>query len=240
MGLALVTGAGVRVGRAVAEALAEAGYDLVLHAHRSGAAAREVAEAARAQGRESHVVLADLAAPEGVEQLAGEVRRLHGALDVLVNSAGAYESARFDTLRRAEYTRMLALNLEAPFFLTQALLPLLLAAPTPSVVNITDSALERPYPRYAHYMVSKAGLAMLTRALALELAPRVRVNAVAPGTVAFPESFDPTVRERILARIPLGREGTAADIGHAVVFLVRDAPYITGHTLDVDGGARLA
>lgn len=179
--------------------------------------------------------MSDLSTESGVEALAAAAHS-RGTLDVLVNNAGIYESTPFVRTTRAELARTLAVNLEAPFFLTQALLPLLLAAPAPCVVNVTDVAVRRPYPRYAPYLVSKAGLTMLTKALALELAPRVRVNAVAPGTVAFPEDFDPEKRARILARVPLGREGSPDDIGRAVVFLVRDAPYSTGHVLDVGGG----
>lgn len=240
MTLAVITGAGVRVGRAIAWALAEAGYDLVVHAHGSRDAALDLCVRARALGRTADVVTADLSTQAGVDALAAAVRARAAALDVLVNSAGAYEAVRFAELGREAYDSMLAVNLSAPFFLTQALLPLLTQAPDPCVVNVTDASVARPYPRYSHYLVSKAGLTMLTRVLALELAPVVRVNAVAPGTVAFPEGFDASKRERILARVPLRREGSPEDVGRAVVFLVRDAPYITGHVLDVDGGASLA
>jgi pteridine reductase len=108
------------------------------------------------------------------------------------------------------------------------------------VVHVTDIAAERPLPAYAHYSVSKAGLLMLTRALAVELAPTVRVNAVAPGTVMFPEDFDEATRARFLARIPLAREGSAADVASAVAYLVCDAPFVTGQVIAVDGGRSVA
>jgi pteridine reductase len=237
--VALVTGAGVRVGRAIAEALAAAGYDLLLHAHHSHAAAAELAAALRAAGRRAELFVADLGDATARDGVLAAVRQACACLDVLVNSAAAYESVPFGSLSRDQYTRMMAINLEAPLFLTQGLLPLLSAAAKPCVINITDVAAQRPYAGYAHYMVSKAALAMLTECLALELAPHIRVNAVAPGTVLFPESFDAAKRARIVKRIPLETAGTPADIGGAVVFLVRDAPYITGHTLVVDGGTAL-
>jgi pteridine reductase len=131
---------------------------------------------------------------------------------------------------------MLAVNLDAPFFLTQALLPSLRAAAQPLVVHLTDVGGERAESHFAHYSVSKAALIMLTRALAVELAPHIRVNAVSPGVVAFPESFDAAAREAVLQRVPMGREGSVEDIGRVVVFLAREAPYITGQVVAVDGG----
>ena len=240
MPLALVTGAGVRVGRAIAVALAEAGYDLILHGNRSREALAQVANAARERGRNVEAVFTDLADTAGASFLADAVRVSRVSLDAVVNNAGLYEAVPFAQLDRDRWHRMLAVNLEAPLFLVQALLPLLEAAPAPAVVNVTDVAVSRPYGGYLHYMISKAGLDMLTRALALELAPRVRVNAVAPGTVAFPEGFDDQKRERILRRVPLRREGSPDDVARAVVWLVRDATYVTGQTLTVDGGFGLA
>jgi pteridine reductase len=236
MPLALVTGAGIRVGRAVALALAHAGHDLLLHANASRGPLEEVAREVRALGRTAHLYTADLSSPEAVDALGREVAAAHPALDVLVHNAGLFEKVPFGDIGREAYRRMQAVNLEAPFFLTQALLPLLRAAPAPHVVHVGDVAGERPIPGYAHYSVSKAGLLMLTRALAVELAPHVRVNAVSPGTVAFPPDFSEAARAGVLARIPLKREGSVEDIARAVVFLTRDAPYVTGHVLNVDGG----
>ena len=130
---------------------------------------------------------------------------------------------------------MQAINLEAPFFLTQALLPSLKKSDRACVVNITDIGGERPVTEYAHYSVSKAGLLMLTRALAVELAPAVRVNAVSPGTVAFPENFTEDERRHHLRRVPMAREGKVEDAAQAVAFLAK-APYVTGQVLAIDGG----
>jgi pteridine reductase len=235
MKTAFVTGAGIRVGRAIAISLARAGYDLALHAHSSVQALEELAAEARSLGCEVTLHTADLADADAVDRLADEVRAAHPVLDLLVHNAGIFERVPFEAINRTQYARMQAINLEAPFFLTQALLPCLRAAPAPSVIHVTDIAAERPYSEYAHYSVSKAGLLMLTRALAVELGPHVRVNAVAPGTVAFPADYDQATRDAILARVPLGREGDVFDVARAVVFLVTQ-PYVTGQVINVDGG----
>ncbi|MBU8898029.1 SDR family oxidoreductase [Corallococcus sp. M34] len=236
MGTAFITGAGIRVGSAVARALGRAGYDLALHAHRSVASLESLATELRSLGRQVTLYSADLADPDAVDALGARVRQEHPALDVLVHNAGLFERIDFASISRAAYRRMLGVNLDAPFFLTQALLPSLLAGKDPLVVHLTDIGGERPVSQYAHYSVSKAGLIMLTRALAVELAPRVRVNGISPGTVAFPEDFDEAARHAILQRIPLGREGSVEDIARTVVFLAREAPYITGQIIAVDGG----
>jgi pteridine reductase len=234
--LALITGAGVRLGRATALALAEAGYDLVLHAHRSVAGLSEVRAAVGALGRAVHTVQADLSTPEGVENVAATVRSVATSLDVIVHNAGIFERVAYEAITREQYRAMQAINLEAPFFLTQALLPLLRAAPAPSIIHLTDIGGERAVSRYAHYGVSKAGLLMLTRQLAVELAPHIRVNGISPGTVAFPEDYTEEQRASLLRRVPAGREGTPEDVARAVIFLVRDAPYVTGHVIALDGG----
>lgn len=237
MPTALVTGAGVRVGRAIALALAQAGHDLLLHANNSLSSAEQVATEARALGRSVSVLRADLSDPLGVESLAAAVGRATPVLDVLVHNAALYELLPFQDITRRAWSRMLAVNLEAPFFLSQALLPVLQAAPSPLIVHITDVGAERPERAgHAHYSVSKAGLLMLTRALALELAPQVRVNAVAPGPIAFPASFSEEERKQVLERTPLGREGSVEDVARAVLFLVQHAPYMTGQVINVDGG----
>lgn len=235
MPTAVVTGAGIRIGKAIALALAEVGYDLALHVHRSTEGAEEVAGKARALGRSATVYRADLGAPRELEALAATLREAHPAIDVLVNNAGIFERVAFEEISREQYHRMMGINLEAPFFLTQALLPALRATPRPLVVNLTDIGAERAESHYAHYSASKAGLIMLTRALAVELAPQVRVNAISPGTVVFPEDFDEAARQATLARIPLGRVGSAEDVARVVVFLAREAPYVSGQVIAVDG-----
>jgi pteridine reductase len=236
MPYALVTGAGVRVGRAIACALAAEGYTLLLHANSSRAAVDEVRAGIEARGGAASVHLHDLSSPAGTDALAREAAEATDTLDVLVNSAALFGKVPFREVSREDYARLQAVNLEAPFFLTQRLLPLLEAAAPSLVVNIGDVMGQRSGPGYAHYAVTKAALLHLTRALAVELAPKVRVCSVSPGTVDFPVDYDEELRGRIRRRIPLGHEGEAADIARAVVFLAKHAPFVSGQDLQVDGG----
>jgi pteridine reductase len=159
----------------------------------------------------------------------------HPALDVVVHNAAIFEQVPFEQITRAQYERMQKINLEAPFFLTQGLLPALKKARAPVIVHIVDNAAERPMNKYAHYMLSKAGIAMLTKALAVELGPHVRVCGVAPGAVAFPESWSDEQKQQILKRVPLQRAGSPEDIARAVRFLVEN-DYLSGLIVPVDGG----
>lgn len=234
MPVALVTGGGIRVGRAIALALGRAGFDLIVHANRSVKEAAQVVSELEAMGRTARVEAADLSSPEGPKLLAGQVQKL----DLLVNSAATYEHADFADITRAQLERMFSVNVIAPFLLTQALLPALKASGAGCVVNITDMAVTHAYTPthfFAHYLASKAALDQLTRAWALELGPAIRVNAVAPGPVAMAAETTGDQRTDILGRIPLKREGRPEDVAQAVVFLAQ-SPYITGQTLRVDGG----
>jgi pteridine reductase len=238
MPTALVTGGGIRIGRAICLALGRAGYDVVVHANRSVAAAQEVVRELAALGRTARVEQADLSTPDGPQSLGERIDRL----DLLVNNAAAYEHAGFRDITPDQLERMLAVNVRAPFLLTQAVLPLLEASGQGAVVNVTDMAVSRAYTAthfFSHYLASKAALEQLTRALALELGPKVRVNAVAPGPVAIAAETTPAQRADMLARLPLGREGSPADVAEAVVYLAR-AEYVTGQTIRVCGGLSIA
>jgi pteridine reductase len=242
MPLALVTGGAVRVGRAISLALARAGYDLVVHCRASVSEAEVVRAELGALGRRCFVEAQDLAQPEGASALARRVAAAHPALDLLVLSAAVYEHRAFELVRPEHLERQLRVNVEAPYFLLQGLLPALRQAPAPSVVAITDMAVTHAYTTshfFSHYLASKAALAQLVRAWALELGPRVRVNAVAPGPVAMAAETTSGQRADILARVPLGREGRPEDVAQAVLFLAQ-APYVTGHSLVVDGGLSIA
>lgn len=238
MPTALVTGGGIRIGRAIVLALGRAGYDVIVHANRSVSEAKGVVRQLATLGRQGRVEQADLAAPEGPARLAAHIDRL----DLLVNSAAAYEHAAFRDVAPAQFDRMLAVNVRAPFLLTQALLPLLEASGRGAVVNVTDMAVSRAYTAthfFSHYLASKAALESLTRSLALELGPAVRVNAVAPGPVAIAAETTPEQRADMLARLPLGREGSPDDVAEAVVYLAK-AAYVTGQTIRVCGGLSIA
>jgi pteridine reductase len=243
--VALVTGGAVRVGRAIALALAGAGYRVWLHYHRSEPAARETA-AALAEACVG-TLQADLSQASERAELARRVRDpagpCGGRLDVLVNSAAGFERGPFLERSDDDLRRVLELNLVAPVSLTRALAPALVEAGG-VVVNILDVAGIQPWRGYLDHCTAKAGLAMATRALAVELAPAVRVNGVAPGTVAWPED-DPRfaegseIRARILRAIPLQRIGTPEDVAQAVLFLARNS-FVSGQVIAVDGGRTAA
>lgn len=242
--VALVTGGAIRVGRAICLTLAAAGYRVWLHYHHSAEAAAEVLRAIGDAGLGPlRLDLADEAArAELVRTVLDPDGPAGGRLDLLVNNAAGFERGSFAGRSDADLRRVLELNLVAPISLARGLAPGL-AAVQGSVVNLLDVAAYQPWRGYLDHCTAKAGLAMATRALAVELAPAVRVNGVAPGTVAWPEDDEryaegsPT-RVAILRAIPLGRIGEPDDIAQAVLFLARSG-FISGHTIAVDGG-RLA
>lgn len=228
------------MGRAIAVALADVGYQLALHANGNIKAAHGLAAEIAAKGGAASVHQADLSDPAQVERLAHELRERYPAIDVLVNSASIFEQVAFEAVDPAAYARMQQINLTAPFFLTQGLLKSLERGANPCVINIVDIGTERVAPRYSHYVVSKAGLVALTKALAVELAPWLRVNAVAPGVVALPTSWSEEVGAKEIAAVPLKRSGAPEDVAKLVVFLARDATYMTGQIVAVDGGRSAA
>ena len=234
--VALVTGAGVRLGRSIAIGLAEAGYDLVVHYRASSEGAREVAELARGRGRRAAIVGADLADPSAPRRLADEVRERAGRLDLLVNSASSFHRAELMAVDVSEWDRVMAVNLRAPFLLVRETVDLLRAAGG-SVINIVDLSALQPWTSHPVHSVAKAGLLHLTRVMARSLAPEVRVSAVAPGKVLLPAHYGEAEAERARRRVPLGRIGTPGDVVEAVRFLAR-ADYVTGEVVVVDGGAR--
>lgn len=232
--VALVTGGGIRVGRAVALGLAEDGYDLVVHHHTSGAAAEEVAAAALRLGRRAHTVRADLSLEADAVRLAREAAERFGRLDLLVNSASTFVPGDLLGVTADEWDAVMAVNLRAPFLLARETADLLRGAGG-SVVNIVDLSALQPWTSHPVHSVSKAGLLHLTRVMARRLAPEVRVNAIAPGVVLPPEHFDEEDVERARQQVPLGRIGTPGDVVEAVRFLA-GADYVTGQVIVVDGG----
>lgn len=237
--VALVTGAGRRVGARIARELHAAGMSVAVHCHRSREDAerlREAFEAARPGS--ATVVAADLLESGAAEAVVAAAEERWGRLDVLVNNASSFYPTPIGEVTEAEWRDLVGSNLAAPFFLAQAAAPLLRAA-RGCIVNIADVYGHRPLAGHPVYSAAKAGLVMLTRALALELGPEVRVNSISPGAVLWPENEDPE-RRRIIDAIALKRSGDPGDIARAALFLVRDAPYVTGQDLAVDGGRLIA
>ncbi|MDT8342130.1 MAG: SDR family oxidoreductase [Longimicrobiales bacterium] len=235
--VALVTGGAVRVGRAISLALAEAGYDLVVHYHASADPARDVRERVEALGRRCVLVSGDLADAAGPDGLADAVREAYDRLDLLVNSAAGFRDTAILDVDAEEWDHVLALNLRAPHLLVRALAPLLRAS-AGTVVNIADHMGMKPWVRYGHHSVSKAALIHLTRIQARALAPEVRVNAVAPGLVLPPEGLSDAALAREVDATLVKRVGSPRDVAEAVLYLAR-ARYVTGHLLVVDGGGTL-
>lgn len=232
---ALVTGAGVRVGRAIAEGLAREGMRLLVHYHSSAAEAEAVVRGIRERGGEAVALGADLSRPAEVRRLAEEAEAAFGGVDVLVNSASVFPAQGLLETTAEIWERAHAVNLRAPFFLSQALGARMRERGEGAIVNIADLAGMQAWSGYAAHGVSKAGLVHLTRVAARELAPEVRVNAVAPGTVLPPEEMPDEEVRRLERRIPLGRIGSPADVVEAVLYLLR-ADFVTGEVLRVDGG----
>jgi pteridine reductase len=234
---ALITGGARRVGAAIARRLHVAGANVLLHYRDSEAdAARLESELNGRRPKSAAKVKAELLAPIAPRALVSAARDAFGRLDVLVNNASSFFPVEVGAIEASHWEELIGSNLRAPLFICQEAAPLL-AEHDGCIVNIVDIHAERPLKGYPVYSVAKAGLAALTRSLAVELAPRVRVNAVAPGAIAWPEDgqFEPAERQRVIATTPLARIGAPEDVAQAVHFLAC-APYVTGQVLAVDGG----
>ena len=233
----LVTGGARRLGAAIVRLLHARGLSIVVHYRSSADEARRLkAELEGVRPGTVAIVSADILAPAAPRALIEAALERFGRLDMLVNNASTFYETPFDTASLAQWDDLIGTNLRSPFFLGQYAAPHL-AAHAGAIVNMIDVHAHRPLKDFPIYSVAKAGLAMLTQALARELAPRVRVNGVAPGAILWPEAgADEAERARALARIPLHRTGSPEDIARAVAFLLLDAPYVTGQVLAVDGG----
>lgn len=231
---ALVTGAGRRLGRAIAIGLGARGADVVVHYHSSEREARETAEAIERGGTRARVVRADLRDAAASPDLVAAAAAAFGGLDILVNSAAEMPRTPFGETTPQQWDETFALSLRAPFLLSQAAAAHL-AARRGAIVNLADLAAFETWPDYVPHGIAKAGVVQLTRALARVLAPAVRVNAVAPGAVLLPDEWGEREAERFAATTPLGRIGTPDDVVRAVCYLL-EADYVTGEVLVVDGG----
>lgn len=239
--VALVTGAARRIGAAIADTLHSDGWNVVVHAHTSIGAARELAESLNARRPDSAVaVAADLRDAAAIEPLAKAAHARWQRLDALVNNASSYQRTPLGAIGVAQIDELVASNLRAPLLLIQACAPLM--GEGGAIVNIVDALLRRPMPGFAPYYAAKAGLASLTETLALELAPGIRVNGVAPGHMlwATGNEMSAAQQDAELARIPMQRLGGGEEIARAVRYLLSaEAAYVTGSILPVDGGLRL-
>ena len=232
---ALVTGAGRRIGQAIAIGLARAGCDVALHYHGSASGAEQTARAIRGAGRRAELLQADLNDPQAARGLADQAARVLKRLDVLVNSAAIMVRQPVEEVTPESWDATLDLNLRATFFVSQGAIPHLRRAKG-KIVNIADLAGLEPWPAYVPHCVSKAGVIMLTKAMARALAPDIAVNAVAPGAVLLPDEWDDQAREHIRETTPLNHIGAPADVVAAVRFLLADTDYVTGTVLVIDGG----
>jgi pteridine reductase len=232
---ALVTGAGRRVGQAIALGLAQAGCDLALHYHGAREGAEATARDVRAAGRRAVLLQADLRDAAAARVLADQAAAPLGGLDIVVNSAGIMVHQPIEDVTPESWDATFDLNLRAYFFVAQGAIPHLRPV-RGRIVNLADIAAFETWPEYVPHTVSKAGVVALTQALARALAPEITVNAVAPGAVLLPDAWDASTRARFAETTPLGRLGSPDDVVRAVRYLLEGGDYVTGTTLVVDGG----
>jgi len=230
---ALVTGAGRRLGRAIAVALGARGMRVAVHYHGAEQGAQETVREIEKGGGTGITVRADLRRPDAPARLVAEVVDRLGSLDLLVNSAAVMVRTPFEDVTPDVWDEIFALNLRAPFFCAQAAAARMRDGGV--IINIADLAAFEPWTGYMPHGASKAGVVHLTRALAKHLAPRIRVNAIAPGAVLLPDEWTAAEAERLIRTTPLGRLGSPDDVTRALLYLV-DADYVTGQTIIVDGG----
>jgi pteridine reductase len=235
----LITGGAKRVGAAISRRLHREGAALAIHYRSSEGEAEALAAEFNLQRQGSAVLIkGDLLDPASYGRIVSETVTAFGKLDVLVNNASSFYPTAVGEIVEKDWHDLIGTNLKAPLFLSQAAVPQL-RKNHGSIVNIADIHAERPMKSYLVYSIGKAGLVALTKSLAHELGPEVRVNAVAPGPIAWPEDdprFDELERRRIIAHTLLKRAGEPDDIARAVIYLIKDAPYVTGSVLPVDGG----
>ncbi len=230
--VALVTGAGIRIGRSIALRLAAEGADVVVNYRKSADEANEVVAKIEADGRKAVAIQADVTKRAEVKKMFAAAMEKFGRLDILVNNAGTFFAVKFEEITDEQWDGILDTNLKSQFLCAQAAAPIMKKQGSGRIVNISSLGGMLAWPAYTHYCVSKAGVIMLTRCLSRALGPEVLVNSVAPGTIEFPgEAPD----EDYIQRVPLHRTGTGDDIADAVAYLVK-SEFVTGQVIAVDGG----
>jgi pteridine reductase len=236
---ALITGSAKRIGAAIAEHLHQAGMNVIIHHNTSEKEAHELAnDLNNIRPDSATTIQADLEKQESYANLINSSLEFKGSINVLVNNASAFYPTPIDVVSETQWNEIININLKAPLFLS------LLAAPSlrkykGCIINIADIHANRPLKDRSIYSVSKAGLIMLTQSLAKELAPDIRVNAISPGAITWPDNMDDESKKIILEHTAMKRTGSMEDISKAVLFLIRDADYITGQVLNIDGGRTL-
>ncbi len=235
--VALVTGAGTRVGRVIALALGRAGMRVGVHYAGSEKGARETAEEITAMGSDARTMPGDLTDPATAPRLVEHTAKVFGSFDVLVNSAAVMLRTPVGEVLVEDWDAMFALNLRAPFFLSQAAARVM-GNSGGAIVNIADLAAFETWRGYIPHSITKAGIIQMTRALAHALAPKIRVNAIAPGPVLLPEGWTQEQADKLIATTPLGHLGSPEDVAQAVLYLL-SADYVTGETIIVDGGRHI-
>jgi len=239
MKVVLITGAAHRIGATTARMLHAAGMNIVLHYRSSREAAEALQTELQARRPDSVTLLqADLHETAQLARLVEQAVAAWGRLDVLINNASTFYPTPLGSVTEEQWDDLIGTNLKAPFFLSQAAAPHL-RQQQGCIVNIVDIHAERPLKRFPVYSMAKAGLVMMTKSLACELGPEVRVNAVAPGAILWPEHLDEAGREKIISRTFLKRQGSPEDIARAIRYLVNEAGYMSGQVLTVDGGRSL-
>ena len=234
--VALVTGAGRRIGRVIALTLGRAGADVVVHYNESKQGALDTVREIESLGSQAMAARADVSRPKQVAALFRAVEKQFGRLDLLVNNAGIFFPGKWDQLSEDDWDKVLGTNLKGAFFCAQAAARIMQRQGHGRIVIISSLGGLQAWPDYIHYCASKAGVVSLTRCLAKALAPRIQVNSVAPGTILFPGSRRDATTERIIQAIPLRKAGRPEDIAEMVLFLATRSDFITGQVFAVDGG----
>lgn len=235
----LITGAGRRLGADTARCFHQRGFRVAIHYRASADEACALAEGFNAERADSAIaVAADLGSPQQLSAMVDKVLTAFGRLDVLINNASAFFPTPVGSVTESDWDALMDSNLKGPFFLAQAAADAL-AGTEGCVINMVDIYADKPLAEHPVYCMAKAGLAMMTRSLARELAPKIRVNGIAPGAILWPEDnspLDQDAKQALLAKIPLGRKGDADDIAETAWFLARSSPYVSGQIIAVDGG----
>lgn len=236
--VALITGSSKRIGATIARILHAAQYNLILHYRDSKAEAELLMqELNQVRSKSAVAIAADLDNPEEIASLASSTAKAFNRLDLLVNNASMFYPTPIQQATQADWDKLFNSNLRGPYFLIQSLVDLLKQS-SGCIINIADIYADHPLMNHSIYCMAKAGNQMMTKALALELAPHIRVNGIAPGAIIWPENPS-TDTNKLLEKIPMQQKGEPEDIAKLVLYLARDAGYITGQIIKVDGGRSL-